>query len=346
MEKKTHYETLGVPTAASQEQIKSAYKKLALQYHPDRNSAPYAEEVFKQINSAYQVLSDPLLRHSYDFALTQPEPTYTYSYAENTSNKPPAPEKIIPFTMSKSLIYGAVFGLFVVLASIALGMKYFMTDFSADYYAKEGKAFFENKDFKNARISFEKSLNNNENNSEVQFFIAQIFAHENDFISATKHLKLAISYAKNPPAEWLKLLGEYGRKAGMFEEAIGAYEQILQQNPNDFVTNLAIGEIYLQDINQFEKAIYYYEKLSKISPSASIGEMGKAIAFLHLKKYEDCKIALDKAQKINPNDPYFYYYYGFYLYEFEQDKEAACLNFKLAYQKGVLEAKDTFAMCL
>ena len=61
-----YYEVLGVPREADQQAIKDAFRKLALQYHPDRNIAPDSEERFKEIAQAYAVLSDPHKRADYD----------------------------------------------------------------------------------------------------------------------------------------------------------------------------------------------------------------------------------------------------------------------------------------
>jgi curved DNA-binding protein len=67
MEYKDYYKTLGVERNASKEEIKRAYRKLALKTHPDRNPGnTKAEENFKEINEAYQVLSDPEKRARYD----------------------------------------------------------------------------------------------------------------------------------------------------------------------------------------------------------------------------------------------------------------------------------------
>ncbi len=63
---KSLYETLGVSTSASEAEIKKAYRKLARQYHPDVNKEPEAEEKFKEINAAYEVLSDKEKRAKYD----------------------------------------------------------------------------------------------------------------------------------------------------------------------------------------------------------------------------------------------------------------------------------------
>jgi molecular chaperone DnaJ len=61
-----YYEVLGIPRDADPKAIKEAFRKLALQYHPDRNKEPGAEERFKEIAEAYAVLSDPNKRAEYD----------------------------------------------------------------------------------------------------------------------------------------------------------------------------------------------------------------------------------------------------------------------------------------
>jgi molecular chaperone DnaJ len=60
------YVLLGVSRDASEADIKKAYRKLAMEYHPDRNSNPEAEARFKQITEAYEVLRDPQKRAADD----------------------------------------------------------------------------------------------------------------------------------------------------------------------------------------------------------------------------------------------------------------------------------------
>ena len=64
--KKSYYEILGVNKNASEDEIKKAYRKLAKKYHPDINKNQDAEERFKEINEAYEVLSDKQKRENYD----------------------------------------------------------------------------------------------------------------------------------------------------------------------------------------------------------------------------------------------------------------------------------------
>ena len=67
-EKRDYYEVLGVDKSADEKEIKRAYKKLARKYHPDLNpdNPKEAEEKFKEINEAYDVLKDPKKRAQYD----------------------------------------------------------------------------------------------------------------------------------------------------------------------------------------------------------------------------------------------------------------------------------------
>jgi len=64
--KQDYYDTLGLPRNASQDEIKKAFRRLAMQYHPDRNREAGAETRFKEVNEAYEVLSDPDRRTMYD----------------------------------------------------------------------------------------------------------------------------------------------------------------------------------------------------------------------------------------------------------------------------------------
>jgi curved DNA-binding protein CbpA len=67
--KQTHYETLGIVMTASDEEIKSSFRSLALKYHPDKCSDKDAEEKMKNINEAYKILKNENLRFKYNLLL-------------------------------------------------------------------------------------------------------------------------------------------------------------------------------------------------------------------------------------------------------------------------------------
>ena len=63
---KDYYKILGVKRSATASEIKKAYRKLSLKYHPDKNSAPDAQEKFAELSVAYDTLSDPEKREIYN----------------------------------------------------------------------------------------------------------------------------------------------------------------------------------------------------------------------------------------------------------------------------------------
>src|SRR5690625_4725966 len=66
MSKRDYYEVLGVGKDATPEELRKAYRKLARKYHPDVNKEPDAEEKFKEVKEAYEVLNDQQKRAQYD----------------------------------------------------------------------------------------------------------------------------------------------------------------------------------------------------------------------------------------------------------------------------------------
>ena len=87
-----YYKTLGLQKGASAEEIKKAYRKLAFEFHPDRNSGnAEAEKRFKEINEAYDVLSDEKKRREYDMfgsSSYSSQAQHTYYQSENTYSDP------------------------------------------------------------------------------------------------------------------------------------------------------------------------------------------------------------------------------------------------------------------
>ncbi|MCX7800203.1 MAG: DnaJ domain-containing protein [Fimbriimonadales bacterium] len=106
---KTHYDTLGLPRTCTADEIRSAYRKLVLRYHPDRSKAPNAKEMFLRITEAYEVLGDPARRREYDRLLdaqaaasrrvAQPSPPRQPPPAE-----PPGGQARISVTLAQEIV--------------------------------------------------------------------------------------------------------------------------------------------------------------------------------------------------------------------------------------------------
>jgi len=83
MSKRDYYEVLGISKSASKEDIKKAYRKLAKEYHPDKNKSPDAEIKFKEIQEAYDVLSDDNKRKTYDKYGFVEDQSYNGNFSSN-----------------------------------------------------------------------------------------------------------------------------------------------------------------------------------------------------------------------------------------------------------------------
>jgi curved DNA-binding protein CbpA len=143
----TWYDILSIPTNASDSAIKNAFKKLAKQYHPDKNPGSiWHEEQFKKINQAYQILSDPKKKKQYDLTLyyQQNPTTQTQAPTSNTaktSTKAYQPSNTPPYKESSPLkIYSFVAAFFIVIGIGSYFLNKTMNRYSAEEAVKKAEA--------------------------------------------------------------------------------------------------------------------------------------------------------------------------------------------------------------
>ncbi|MCC6138187.1 MAG: J domain-containing protein [Bdellovibrionaceae bacterium] len=118
---KTHYALLGVAPTASPEEIKRAYRKLALQYHPDTNPKKDAAEIFKTLTEAYKVLSDAEARFTYDASLKviAPEPHKSASKTNSSTQK----RRVVPQPNTENVGRNLAYHLNISLEDVLKGTK-------------------------------------------------------------------------------------------------------------------------------------------------------------------------------------------------------------------------------
>jgi curved DNA-binding protein CbpA len=142
-----HYQTLGISPSATSGQIKIAYRRLALKYHPDRNPGDSnAENHFIAVTEAYEVLSDPVKRHKYDHGISFDDDDFAPDY---TQRRPPPqyyykykPEKIVYSRKDYALAYTAV-GIMIIVAVVL--PLYLLQLTSTKYYSLAVDNYFQGK---------------------------------------------------------------------------------------------------------------------------------------------------------------------------------------------------------
>ncbi|MFT4032891.1 MAG: DnaJ domain-containing protein [Siphonobacter sp.] len=112
----THYETLGISQTATAFELKRAYRKLAIRWHPDKNpNQPEAAERFKAIHEAYRVLSDPALRTAYDLRVTAPHVPQPHV----------TPPVSTPGMRRPLVLYFLISGIITLGASLLIGINWY-----------------------------------------------------------------------------------------------------------------------------------------------------------------------------------------------------------------------------
>lgn len=265
----TYYKILGVPSDAGLQEIKSAYKAMAMKYHPDRNpDNPHAEEQFKAINEIYQTLSDPYKRATYDYLLvyrsqqadvphyTPSQTTYhppQTSYYQNTAGTPSNTTQTDPAAhipkRTKQMIILAAFVLFLGICVVAVMLHRFSRQLHADRLLEQAKA--------------------------------QIT--QNDEIKALKNLNLLLSKAA-PKAEYLEMRAGIWLNYHNYWKAIEDYTQLLklsEEGKPQWYFHRGKAYFYLY---QYEAAQKDFDKAIDLNSTQEAYFMYRAILKKRMKK--------------------------------------------------------------
>lgn len=376
-----YYDLLGISKTATLQQIKSAYKKQALKFHPDRNAgsleeAQQAEEQFKLINEAYQVLSDPFKKASYDNQLEYEQIRRQEYYKQYTSNGNYNPnnsnqstteqtgtgytyqrrqtnqKKQPTFVFGKTEMY-IVLG-FAVMTVFAYFLMNIMTNYSYTTYIEEAKAAIELGDFSIANKALEEAQTQKEKDAEINYLLGIIeVKYKEDYADAIEFFDKSIAYVdkddKEARAKYYRAKADTYLLMNEHYKAIEEYKKAGSVNGYDQIIIMNIANLYLDKLKDYDKASLYFDKVIEKEPQLADPYIGKAVAKLQAKDYQAMGELLDKALKINPKNPYLWYYKGFYFWEKPaseaneeakaKDKENACESWKLAVSYGNEEAQ-------
>lgn len=313
-----HYDILGVTQQATEGEIKSAYKKLALKYHPDKNLGnKVSEEQFKLINEAYQTLSNSHKRSRYDITLNYQKKAseiYSTTYAppqeersvynrygkQNWRNSPrykTAAHYIIDKNYYRNISLSFITMLVLSIISVAISeYSSYLDEQSAlaleRQYSKaldEAQLKFDSKNYRGALKHIENLVR--ENPIEYRFyekkeeFISELnkkAIHQYEqkaYASALSFFDVLEDYQKPVRMANWHLMAECHLALKQTKNAVRVYEFILERDQENLELILKIAEIY-QDLGDKQRAIDYYNEARYTFKRFQEAAYGSAFEFI------------------------------------------------------------------
>lgn len=309
---KDYYSILRIKKEASFETIKRSYKRLAVQYHPDKNPGNFhAEEEFKLINEAYQILRDPLKRAKYDLLIKYSYQSYSipnYSKSEPAPYSSPAykkPESGRPkyakgpgYKIDKEYyrIQKIILGIFLILVSMSYAL------FIINEYRKDMKDQHEKEMVTMAIDSTFTDFNNSIYDRALARIIRLETTHidrtpftiirdslisslkeraylsfsSRDFQQSILLLETVKKYERYLTISTLEKLSEAYLLSNQKEKAIEVFLELLEKDPENIDVHLHIASIYNNKLELPTKAIEYLDRAKGIFVDAQKSQYGEA----------------------------------------------------------------------
>jgi curved DNA-binding protein CbpA len=305
---KNHYKTLGIARNATPGQIKVAYKRLALQYHPDRNPGDlFAEELFKEINEAYHVLSKPDSKGRYDilldFQVYQQQPqsyTFHHPYSYRRSRQPVSPRTTYRFDRTYFKHQALAILVVIFIGTIYISATYL------NKYMKEQKReeirIANQKVLSAAHVKFNmgdfygamQMVENLANKHPTEFYInversemvEEVYRKARrqyvlqDYQNAIFNLLIVKEFQNPQKLETYEYLARSYLAINDYKKAASALEYIyLRDRYNiDLVVRLAM--LYHYQVNDISQSLKYYGKAKKLFKERQRQLYGKAFELL------------------------------------------------------------------
>lgn len=280
-----YYEALGVSRHASQNDIKAAFKRMAMRYHPDRNPGNKgAEETFKFLNEAYQTLSDPVKRARYDsrFHIITEElnDAYWQEIKRKRYQQWRQSRKNSYYRLDKNYfkIQGLAFLVFLLIAGFCFAVintaHYYVRQQQMEKWRansmqlKQVNGLFVEGRFHDAFAMIRKLEEKDPLDFRFGFVRDSLVAelrkkadHEygqKDFPSAVTHYLVLKNYENPVRFETLQNLSMCQFYLGNFKEALEALKHLHNQQPGDLGLVYRIGIINLENLDNPQEALHYF----------------------------------------------------------------------------------------
>lgn len=299
-----YYHVLGLTHAAGILEVKAAYRKLAVRYHPDKNQgSPAAEERFKEINHAYHILSDPEKKYLYDLSLEQPvkpaPPSHEYARRRSRPAAHSRPSNMYDPRLERiGNIWALGFLFFTILLTVA------STAVNTHFEQKRQREMLENnillfedarRDFNDGKYKAAIIKMNNMNfiyarDRDVFSFKEEIFRkvrsvaderfQHGAFRTALAYYTLLTENFKYVDKEVHYKIADCHRDVGNFEEAVRTLEAVASSGIDRIENYVKIAGIYKNDIHDYYYALTHYQSALNLIEAQYEGMYGKAFPAL------------------------------------------------------------------
>ena len=305
----THYDTLGISRHATAEEIRLAFRKLAVKYHPDKNLGNrQAEEQFKRVNEAYQVLSDEDQKAAYDLKLSYQQVHQSYQQAQQHRPPPPPPvrrpqppfyhraratTRFSPQDERKSIGYAFGFiGLIAILvvAGVAINRMVERRNFEAkterfDYLMGSMETFCYSGDVDSAvhyvrQMQREGLLPGNKEDAEQMvlgklYLFAQNSFIDEDYANTVYYGGLVNRRSKNGIIKELNLwMARSHQELGQSQQALARLDELIKQYPSEVQPFMEAARLVRAE--RPRDAFRYYQGAIKVLTDQYEAKYGKA----------------------------------------------------------------------
>ena len=344
-----YYAILGLKRTATHAEIKAAYKKLAIQYHPDKHQGnTYFEEQFKQVNAAYQILSNPNKRYIYDQKLeyiAQQQRARQYAqttYAQTRQREPASVRERYYRPIKRKQKFSRrdwqiTIGFFASIFLVGILINLIMDNVTAKKRFRNADTFIEQEQWASAHSMLSEAID-----FEPKFVDAyQKRGYINlkvykDYRAALADYNAALEYSSEPTPENYFRRGECYAQLRHYSQAESDFTRTINLNRNYQSAYFKRGEVRLLDLNKWNEAVT--DLTTYLKKPQGTAEMNKALlyrgfAYYLLDDYEAAIQDYHTALKTDAKNGRLYYLLG--KAEFSKHEQtAACQHFAQAYKLG------------
>ncbi|WP_299758843.1 DnaJ domain-containing protein [uncultured Pontibacter sp.] len=349
-----HYQVLGISPTASAQEVKAAYKRLAIKYHPDKNPGNLlAEELFKQANSAYQILSNPSKRALYDLrlqyqreqqqrAVMQHQPR-RYEPRHYTTREPAGvSERGYKKRQSKSSSFSRkdwyitlAFAGGLILFSLLL--KTVMDHIAGEDKYKTALTYIADGKYTNAHRLLTDAIHFKPDKAaayEARAMI-ELDVYEN-YSGALQDLNKTISLQERPSAQVYYMRGRSLQQLAQYRQAEQDLTKALELNDRLWHAHLKRGEIRLFYLKEYKPAIEdlnIFLRYSTTGPEQVEALTFRGFAYFKQGQLEESEQDYRAGLIADRENGRLYYLLGRTEME-QQQPDSACVHFSKAYELG------------